>query len=307
MVEGWDCLKVLLLGDIFAETDVDANPKADVVIGNLEGPIGGTKVYPLTRMPKVNRFALRSNPRVIRRLGLSMVSLANNHIWDYGKEGYDDTISFLEKENIVNTGAMYERPKHLYKDGVWINLFAYSWHIWPATVSMHREGVGANDIRRDVIKKDLSETHRGLNIVYLHWGFERETHPMPSQQRLARDIIDWGADIVVGSHPHVIQGMEVYKKGLILYSLGNFVFKFKNKKNPYPEESIGVLLDTNDVRKYEVVVFKGNKNIINQKLSSYNKQLASKDYSKIWKNERTRKNLPGIAFGVKYEDTFDVF
>ena len=309
-------MNLLFLGDIFTETDHNLRPKADYIFGNLEGPLGGNKVFPAKRMPKGKRLALKSEPKYIKKLNLNAVSLANNHIWDYGAEGYLKTIMTLNNwewqwigANVNGTSVMESAITTPLKNRL-VFALAYSWHVWPMTTSFYLDGEGATDIQRKRIKSDLQNIPKGDNtikIVSLHWGFENEVLPMPSQRRLAHDIIDWGADIVVGTHPHVIQGIEKYKKGLIMYSLGNFLFQYKDKKSPFPVESIGVHINSDDFHDYKIQVFKGNKKDISRRLSIYNRQLRSDNYKKIWKEKRVRKELPGTAWGFKYPDTFDTF
>lgn len=318
-------MKLLFLGDIFTERDHNLKPEADYIFGNLEGPLGGTKVFPAKRMPDGKRWALKSVPEYIKKLNLSAVSLANNHIWDYGEEGFSKTVKLLFDWNWESTGADFNDDidengnhqcpaKSFLGDDYSVYLFAYSWHEWPMTTSLYLDGAGAQDIRRERMKRDITnnpylpyDNKKKIIIVSLHWGFENEILPMPSQQRLAHDIIDWGADIVVGTHPHVIQGIEPYKHGLIMYSLGNFLFQYKDKKSPFPVESIGIHVNSDNFHDYKVQVFKGDKKDISRRLNLYGRQLRSPDYANIWKEKRLRKELPGTAWGYTYNDTFDKF
>ena len=302
-------LNMLFLGDIFSECIHNMRPEADYIFGNLESPLGGTVVFPAKRMPNGKRLALKSNPEYIKKLNLSAVSLANNHIWDYGEEGFDETVKYLNEWgwNWIGAGTKKSRmnlkgPATVNVDGANVCLFAYSWHVWPMTSSIYLDGQGAIDIQRKRIEHDIKNNpfkDDCVTVVSLHWGFEREILPMPSQRRLAHDIIEWGADIVVGTHPHVLQGIELYKHGIIMYSLGNFLFKYKNKSNPFPEESIGVHINSDNVHDYKIQIFNGDKRDISRRLNSYNQQLRSSNYRDIWNTKRLRKELPGVAWGVQ--------
>jgi len=312
VVKGGNGIKLLFLGDIFTEADFNLKPEADYIFGNLEGPLGGKTIYPAKRMPMKKRVALRSNPRFVKKLNLSAVSLANNHIWDYGRDGFETTTKILKDWGwgFAGAGKASSNPACTKVGKYTIYLLAYSWHVWPMATSVYLDGEGAVDICRDTIKNDLQNIPNNKNtikIVSLHWGFEHEVLPMPSQRRLAKDIIDWGANVVVGTHPHVIQGLETYKGGLIMYSLGNFLFKYAKKPNPFPEESVGIRVNSDNFTDYEIEVYNGNRTKIIKRIGKYNKMLRYNKYNEIWKTERIRKNLPGLAFGVTYKDTFDTF
>lgn len=89
---------------------------------------------------------------------------------------------------------------------------------------------GTAPLKADIIEEDILSTKElaDIIIVSLHWGYERERYPLPSQRNLAHKIIDAGVDLIIGHHPHVLQGIEHYKDGFIAYSLGNFVFTAKS-------------------------------------------------------------------------------
>ncbi|BCZ44184.1 lipoprotein [Clostridium gelidum] len=140
------------------------------------------------------------------------VTISNNHIYDYGKQGIQDTINALKENNIDICGEGYKILKEI--QGVKFGFLGYTgWEY-------------SNELKTKIIN-DISELkNQGAEVVipYFHWGIERSYEPYDVQQNLARFAIDNGADAVIGSHPHVIQSMENYKGKLIAYSMGNFCF-----------------------------------------------------------------------------------
>ena len=203
---------------------------ADLAVGNLECVVAtvGEKV------PKSYNF--RAHPRVVPLLAryFDAVSLANNHTGDFGKEALVEMLDLLDKGKVRHFGAgrnleEAHAPLILEHKGLRIALLGYdefrprefaagpdtpgvAWSLWeqPRVLA---------DIRAARTK------HRAdLVIPYMHWGWEGDPEPNERQRALARRMIDAGADVVVGGHPHVTQGAESYKGRLIVYSLGNFVF-----------------------------------------------------------------------------------
>lgn len=140
------------------------------------------------------------------------VTVSNNHIYDYGEEGFKDTINTLTENNIDYCGEGYKILKEI--KGIKIGFLGYQG--W----------IDSNELR-DTIREDIQELREnGAQIVipYFHWGVEKLFEPIETQINLARYSIDNGADMVLGSHSHVIGTLENYKGKLIAYSLGNFSF-----------------------------------------------------------------------------------
>lgn len=140
------------------------------------------------------------------------VTVSNNHIYDYGEQGFKDTINILTENNVDYCGEGYKILKEI--KGIKIGFLGYQG--W----------IDSNELR-DTIREDIQELREiGAKIVipYFHWGVEKSSKPIETQISLARYSIDNGADMVLGSHPHVIGTLENYKGKLIAYSLGNFSF-----------------------------------------------------------------------------------
>lgn len=209
----------------------------DVSMVNLETPVTsfGTKAedktYVFKSLPEVLPFMAKS--------GIDVVNLANNHILDQGVEGLLDTISHLKDNDIKYAGAGSDTdeayaPVYIERKGIKIAICGFSRVIpkadWAA--GKGKPGVAATydaKLALKAIKK--AKEHADIVLVMVHWGKERTTVLEKHQTSLAHDYIDAGADLVIGGHPHVMQGIEQYKGKWIAYSTGNFIFT-KNANVP---------------------------------------------------------------------------
>ncbi|RNB91261.1 CapA family protein [Brevibacillus fluminis] len=202
----------------------------DYTIGNLETPV--TK----RGMPAANKeFVYKSPPEAIPALkaaGIDLVNLANNHSMDQGVDGLLDTFDALTQNNIAYMGAGPDddrayAPIIVERNGIKMAFFGFSRVIpevsWYAGKNM--PGVASvYDPARAVAAIRAAKEHADLVIVIPHWGKEREDLPVEHQTTLARAFIDAGANLIVGGHPHVLQGFESYRDKWIAYSTGNFIF-----------------------------------------------------------------------------------
>ena len=243
-------IKILFVGDIMMTRSVEARIKSlnkkfifpflnildylrsfDYVIANLEGAISdkGTKMG--------SKYSFRMKPDVAEALSktnINVVNLANNHIFDYGKIAFEDTLKNLEKNNIKYFGNSYE-PLIIEKEGIKIGFLGFSDFLKHLEVKENKIGIAVvNDNLSEIIKKAKEKVD--ILIVSFHWGEEYKKIANERQRKLAKIAIDSGADLVIGHHPHVIQNIEKYKGKFIFYSLGNFIFD----QNFSKETMIGV-------------------------------------------------------------------
>ena len=151
-------------------------------------------------------------------------SLGNNHTFDYGQQGLDDTREVLNKAGII-FGFNDHVDTYTTKDGIKIGIVSAS--------QLSADETHAGYIRDGIAK--LREEGADLVIACCHWGIEGDHYPNDYQQKLAHQVIDWGADLLVGTHPHVLQGMELYNGKMICYSLGNFCFG--GNRNPKDKDT----------------------------------------------------------------------
>ena len=206
----------------------------DIMMVNNEFPFSDRgskwpdKMYTFRSQPK--------NAKILKEMGADIVSLANNHVLDYGEDALLDTFKTLNKINMPYIGAgnnieEAEQPYFFTKNGKKIGYFASSQVLpygWTAS-SNHLGSASAYDSShvKKVIKKIKKQCD--VLIVYLHWGVEYKNYPENYQREWAKSYIDSGADAVIGCHPHVIQGVEYYNDKPIVYSLANFWFDRNTK------------------------------------------------------------------------------
>jgi len=210
---------------------VDVRPvleKADIVVGNLESPIS-------TRGKAVEnkKFTLRAGPlaaKALKQGGFRVVTLANNHMMDFGPLALQDTLATLDENGILYTGAGMDlddarSPAILKIKGKTVAFLAYSL-TFPLEFFASAKRPGTAPGYAEFVKADIEKvrSHADLVVVSFHWGAELLTAAKDYQIALGRQAIDWGADLVLGAHPHVLQELELYKGRFIAYSLGNFVF-----------------------------------------------------------------------------------
>ncbi len=201
---------------------------ADFTIGNLECVVatGGQKV----EKPWNFRADVQCIPLLLRYF--DAVGVANNHSGDFGPEALVEQCELLEKAKLPYFGGGRNlvdahRPLIIERGGMRIAVLGYnefkprSFEAGPA-----RAGVAwsVDDQVLADIKLARSQYKADLVIPFMHWGYEEEPDPNDRQKTFSRVMIDAGADVIVGGHPHITQGAEYYKGHLIVYSLGNFVF-----------------------------------------------------------------------------------
>ncbi len=195
--------------------------KDDLTIVNFEG----TLTHLTTRQDK--EFAFRGEPEYVKILtqgSVEAVNLANNHSRDYGMQSLEDTKQFLSEAGVTHFG--YEETAIVDCKGVKIGLIGI--YVLP-------DGLGRMQQLKNHIAKVKAEG-AVITIVNFHWGIEREYYPNSVQKQLAHAAIDNGADLVIGEHPHVLQGIETYNGKKIVYSLGNFCYG--GHKNPSDKDTM---------------------------------------------------------------------
>jgi poly-gamma-glutamate synthesis protein (capsule biosynthesis protein) len=230
---------------------------ADLAVGNLECPVS-------TRGVAMHKpFTFRANPRVVPIVAahLGAVTLANNHSGDYGRDALVQTMDLLRAAGVPFFGAgrdlaQAHAPLIVERGGLRIALLGYdefkprafeAGPSWPGVAWSEDEQVVA-DIR--------TARAMGADVVIpvVHWGWEKEPEPCARQRDLARRLIDAGADAVVGGHPHITQGAEVYRGRPIVYSLGNFVFSGFDEGPCRTGWMLRLVLDRQGVARWDTVV-----------------------------------------------------
>lgn len=235
---------------------------ADISFGNLEGPISD-KGEDLR-----NLYSFRFEPSAIKALknsGLDVLSIANNHIGDWGKIAFEDTISRLDASGIIPVGGGQSlkdagEVKVVEKNGFRIGFLAFS-DMGPNWLEATEDSPGILIIKDSkfvtLVRHAASEVD--ILVVSLHFGEEYQKNANDRQKKLAHLAIENGAKIVVGHHPHVIQEVERYKNGIIAYSLGNFIFDQNFSKETMQGLALEIILSGT-----EIVSVKQNKIKINK-------------------------------------------
>lgn len=193
----------------------------DLTIVNFEGTLTNLD----TRQDK--EFAFRGDPEYVQILtsgSVEAVNLANNHSRDYGMQSLEDTRTYLSEAGVTHFG--YDQTAIYEVKGVKIGLIGT--YVLPY-------GLGCMDQMLEQIQA-VKDAGAAITIVNFHWGIEREYYPNDVQKQLAHAAIDNGADLVIGEHPHVLQGIETYQGKKIVYSLGNFCFG--GNKNPSDKDTM---------------------------------------------------------------------
>jgi poly-gamma-glutamate capsule biosynthesis protein CapA/YwtB (metallophosphatase superfamily) len=203
---------------------------ADIAAGNLETPIT-TRGTPA----EDKQYVFRGIPETIPALkdaGFDYLSLANNHTLDYGWQGLSDTMDYLDDAKLQHAGSGNDdkeafTPAYIESKGMTVGFVSVTRVVPEMSWKADRLHPGvAEAYSPDRATAAIKEAKQNSNIVVVmvHWGEERNDNPVAHQTDLAHRFIDAGADLVIGSHPHVLQGFETYKGKWIAYSLGNFVF-----------------------------------------------------------------------------------
>lgn len=239
---------IVFAGDIYISPYVEENYKsagisgvvsqqlleemkqADIAMANQEFPFstGGTKAPD-------KQFTFRVDPlytSILTELGIDTVTLANNHALDYGAEALIDTFEALNGAEIAYIGAGEDRERAMQpwiiESGQRSYGFLAASRVIPVIdwdVENQQPGMFCT-YDSQLLCKAIKESKQNCDFltVYVHWGVEKDDIPQDYQRQLAEDYIDAGADLVVGAHPHVLQGIEYYRGKPIVYSLGNFIF-----------------------------------------------------------------------------------
>lgn len=213
---------------------------ADITIGNLETALTTADNDWIDK-----QFRFRDHPRLalaLRKAGFDLVSLANNHSMDYGPRGLFDTRAALQATGVEPHGAdenlaAARKPAMVSLDnGLTLAFLAYS-NTFPREFWATDEKPGTAFGKREDIEQDVRRAAQRADfvVVSFHWGREKMRRLREYQPMLAHAAIDSGASLVLGHHPHILQGIERYNNGLVLYSLGNFAF---GSFSPHAQHSV---------------------------------------------------------------------
>jgi len=219
----WNRVKELGVHRVMAQVR-DQLRAADLTFANLECPLSTVEGH----AQPGGSLSFCADPGTVQALadaGVDAVSLANNHSLDAGREGASDTIRTLEANHVAYAGAhpkgaASEEVTYLRVDDTTVAFLAYT-DLPFEHGSMCRVDP---DMQNVLAKVREARNQADVVVVSYHWGEEYQAEPTARQKALGHATIDAGADIILGHHPHVMSGLEQYGNGLIVYSMGNFVF-----------------------------------------------------------------------------------
>ena len=246
---------------------VELLEEADFSIVNLEAPVADASDSPIRKVGPHLRTSLETL-EYLKLCGVDVVTLANNHFYDYGREGVCKTIEACEEFGLLHVGGgrtEEERQNILYieKDDTRVAILNYCESEFSVAY-----GEGSNPIDPIHVYRDLqlAKENSDYRIVICHGGHEGYNLPSPRMKQLYRFFIDCGADVVINHHQHCYSGYEEYNNGFICYGLGNFFFDKNDKSFEALGWNIGYML--------ELEIKEDNK--ILTKLYPYNQCLKSK-------------------------------
>ena len=264
-------VKLIAAGDISLQTKNDRHPfekvKAvfhdrDILFGNLETVLskGGKEIE--------KAFPLHTSPDKVIYLkdaGFNILNIANNHVMDLGVKGFNETLDVLNQNNLNFIGCGNHKFKQSYAvievNNTKIGFLAY----YEGGFNKPQNGVLINGMNEDDIIKDIRNLKPECDaiVISLHWGIENVFYPSPKQIDLAHKLIDNGATIILGHHPHVIRGIESYKNGLIAYSLGNFQFNHSISYSPNNQSFVlSIWLTKSGLEDYDIIPVKIDKDFV---------------------------------------------
>lgn len=201
--------------------------EADFSIANLEAPVATNKLTPIKKSgPCLNTWP--SSIEVLKKIGFNVLTLANNHFYDQGQSGVNNTIDICNKLNILTVGGgknvtEARKPLFLGHNNERVAIINACEHEFSIAENDHG---GSNALDLINIQEDIARVRKDNDyiVLILHGGIEQYQYPTPRMKRWYRHFIDLGADVIVNHHQHCMNGFEVYKGKLIFYGLGNFFF-----------------------------------------------------------------------------------
>ncbi|HHV28087.1 CapA family protein [Acetivibrio mesophilus] len=234
---------------------------SDITIGNLECAISSRGTPALKKESLLFRAA-PENAAALKEAGFDVLNLANNHTMDFGREGLMDTVDFINSAGIKTFGAGKNRetagkPLYIKVKGTVVGFLGFS--------AFPSEGYFFLEDQPDVAQVDIESLGEEVKtakencdvlIVSFHWGKEFDFYPVESQKSAAHIALDNGADIIIGHHPHVLQGVEIYNGKPIFYSLGNFVFDRQIPRGTDETVMLKVEIEKSKIGKIELVPLK---------------------------------------------------
>lgn len=305
MLELFFCGDVLINNKTLLPNELKtAIGESEFAICNFEAPIRINK----------SKKTIKAGPNIsqgensiseLKEMGFNVLTLSNNHIFDYGLDSIKNTIDIIKKHNLIPSGFYFNSknliPIQLKNNGVSISLISCGENTEGCLKYNHNE-YGYLWTHSLELKELIIQEKKKSDFVFVsvHAGLEKVNFPLGIWHKLYRDLIDYGADVIIGHHPHIAQGIEKYKDALIFYSLGNFIFDYpKNSNESAPSLSVKFNLSKNKID-YQLYFHRklGDKIILEKNSDSILKEL------NIALNE-VKKNSSNVELEISmYMDSF---
>lgn len=268
-------IKLLFCGDFVLKSSsnlslspylVDLFKESTIKVCNFEAPVDNNGESIKKSGPSLSQS--KDSPTILENIGFNVIQLANNHIFDYKKEGYDESISQFKNSLLIGAGKFEDAYslKTINVENKIIGFMSLSQYEFGVLgIDAKSEDYGVAWINHPIVNSKIIEAKKIVDYLFIlpHAGVEEIDAPLPEWRNRYKEFIDLGADAVIASHPHVPQGWELYNNKPIFYSLGNFYFDAINSNNPYWNKSLIVLINIlEDGRidfKVENIKFENNK------------------------------------------------
>ncbi len=278
---------------------------ADLCFGNLETVISDIAYNPCNLLSAQMRAGSNMG-KLLANSGLTLLSVANNHMMQHGSGAFEQTVSLLNSLNISPVGVADDAGRSIANvheiHGRVFCILGYSMRPekYNKTV-LYAQG------SRETILADIEQYKDNCDflILSLHWGDEFVDFPSPSQVVTAHEFIDAGAKVIIGHHPHIIQGVEQYNEGVIAYSLGNFVFDFWQKR--LRESMILVVtLNGNNIEDITIIPVQISQCYVPELLSGKETEALTKKYHKLCNHPVLKQRVESNnVFAQSYRKKYD--
>ncbi|MCK9452753.1 MAG: CapA family protein [Bacteroidales bacterium] len=237
------------LGENWSKALSDLFNASDLVFGNFEAPLIEDTILrnfkPFCGHPEF--------VKLLKESGFKVVNIANNHMLQYGEKNFDSTIGIINDTEIKVIGNLIEGKPNievLEVNGLKIAMVGFN------DIHDHVNNGKYAELSLEIIDQTITSIHADIKIVSLHWGSEYMSVPSREQIEIAHKIIESGANLIIGHHPHVIQPVEKYKNGLICYSLGNFIFDMHWSKSTREGLIVDVIVDVKKPTEFDFKIRK---------------------------------------------------
>lgn len=318
---------IAFIGDIFLGSDpkaVDLSQSvisvlrsADFVVANLEGPITNHDI------PTPRKSSLKSSIEAVDKLkdwGIVAVTLANNHMFDFGWKGYQETTELLARKNIEFFGAGKDlddavRPIVVEVKGKRFGFLTFAWDFVQATCATNTS-YGCAPLDPEIMKREIVELKKDVDhvIVIPHWGYCGFIIPLPEHRALGRILIESGASAIVGCHSHTVQGVDMFLGKPVAHSIGNFIFApFVDRNRAYEfdeEEKRGVIFELK-ISQEELITYRRHNTYFDGKvvnllepeeansiLIERDNHLSVLDYDKMWEEYCRSRLLSRLIYWI---------